>query len=433
MTDAGEGAGEGAAPAKTAIGARHLPVAAGQAGPDEPDGHYGQLGIVTFSHAVQHFYPAGLAVSYPFVIAALHVSYGTLGLVLGIAGIVGGLLQALAGAFSRVSARMLLSLQNIGLAAATGLGALAPGFAVFGAARCLGSIASWPQHPVGSSVLTERFPRRRAFALSWHVAGGSLGTAVIPIVVSALIASYGWRWGVGFVAFPLAIGGLLVAWRLRDPPRRKGDPEPASFSGLLGLLRRREVLGAVVAGTLAAGGRGLGTLTTFVPAYLRSGLHLEALTIGVLFTVLLVGSIVGPVLVGLVADHLGRRRVLIVIYLVSSVTIGGFVSVGHGLVALGLMGALVGIFAYSESPLLQAVFSEAVHGSAQKGAFGLYFAISYGVGSIWTIALGVIIDTAGFRVAFFVMAASFVLAAVVVALSGPPRTGAVKEPGSARP
>ncbi|MDA8039263.1 MAG: hypothetical protein M0Z69_08900, partial [Actinomycetota bacterium] len=64
---------------------------------------------------------------------------------------------------------------------------------------------------------------------------------------------------------------------------------------------------------------------------------------------------------------------------------------------------------------------------------GLYFAISYGVGSIWTIALGVIIDTAGFRVAFFVMAASFVLAAVVVALSGPPRTGAVKEPGSARP
>lgn len=396
---------------------------AGAAADDDASGQgaYGQLSIVTFSHAVQHFYPAGLAVSYPFVVTALHVSYGTLGLVLGIAGIVGGLLQGLAGAFSRVSARMLLSLQNIGLAVAAGLGAVAPGFAMFGAARCLGSVASWPQHPVGSSVLTERFPRRRAFALSWHVAGGSLGTAVIPIIVSAMIASYGWRWGVGFVAFPLAIGGLLVAWKLRDPPRRVDSPEPASFSGIMQLLRRREVLGAVAAGTLAAGGRGLGTLSTFVPAYLRSGLHLQALTIGVLFTVLLVGSIVGPVAVGYVADRLGRRRVLVVIYIVSAVFIAGFVSVGADLVAIGVMGALVGIFAYSESPLLQAVFSEGTHGSEQKGAFGLYFAISYGVGSLWTIALGAIIDSAGFRVAFFVMAGSFVLAAVAIAVSGPRR------------
>ncbi|MHB1851367.1 MAG: hypothetical protein ACYCU6_04185, partial [Acidimicrobiales bacterium] len=52
--------------------------------------------------------------------------------------------------------------------------------------------------------------------------------------------------------------------------------------------------------------------------------------------------------------------------------------------------------------------------TGHQGAFGYYFAVSYGIGSVWTIALGEIIDTAGFQWAFFVMAMSFVAAALVV-------------------
>lgn len=386
----------------------------------------GQLSVVSFSHAVQHFYPAGLAVTYPFVVSGLHVSYGELGLVVGIAGVVGGLMQGLAALVTRFSARLLLSLQNVGLALAAALGALAPGFAVFGAARCLGSVVSWPQHPVGSSVLTRRFPKRRAFALSWHVAGGSIGTAVIPIVISAVIAAHGWRWGMALLALPLALGGLLVAFKLRDPgaPRAGGGARVPALSQLRRLLRRREVAGALLAGTIAAGGRGLGTLSIFVPAYLRTGLHLSAITVGVLFTVVLLGSIAGPVAVGQVADRLGRRRVLVAIYLVGAASVAAFVFVGSGLLALAVVGALVGIFAYAESPLLQAVFSEGAHGAEEQGAFGLFFAVSYGIGSLWTILLGAIIDSYGFRWAFLLMATSFVLAAVTVALSRP-RAGAL--------
>jgi MFS family permease len=406
----------------------------------------GQLAVVTFSHAVQHVYVAGLAVAYPFVIASLHVSYGALGVVLGVAGIAGGLLQGLAGAVSKVSARLLLSVQNLGMAAASLLGGISPGFALFGAARCIGSVVSWPQHPVGSAVLTKRFPERRAYALSWHVAGGSIGTAVIPLAVTALIASYGWRVGVAFLTAPLAIGGALVAWKLKDAgpeggtgaagggaavgtPDAKGpadDPAGLPKVGHLGvahdILRSREALGAMIAGTIAAGGRGLGTLAVFVPAYLKSGLHLHALTIGALFTALLVGSIVGPVLAGHVADRAGRRRVLLVVYVVGAATIAAFVMVGSDLFALGAVGVLVGIFAYSESPLLQAVFADGLSDTSHQGAFGFYFAVSYGIGSLWTIALGEIIDTVGFHWAFYVMAASFIAAGTVIVWARPRRS-----------
>jgi MFS family permease len=403
----------------------------------------GQLAVVTFSHGVQHIYVAGLAVAYPFVIASLHVSYGALGVVLGIAGVTGGLLQGLAGFVSRVSSRLLLSVQNFGMAVSSLIGGIAPGFALFGAARCIGSVVSWPQHPVGSAVLAKRFPERRAYALSWHVAGGSIGTAVIPIAVSALIASYGWRVGVAFLTAPLAVGGVLVAWKLKGAGAAgaagmadaAGVPGAAGRTGaaaemdglqrighldvLRDILRSREALGAMIAGTIAAGGRGLGTLAIFVPAYLKSELHLHALTIGVLYTVLLIGSIVGPVLAGHVADRAGRRRVLLVVYAVGAATIAAFVMVGSDLLALGVVGVLVGIFAYSESPLLQAIFADGLADATHQGAFGYYFAVSYGIGSLWTIALGEIIDTAGFHWAFDVMAASFVAAGLVVLWARP--------------
>jgi MFS family permease len=402
-----------------------------------------QLAVVTFSHSVQHIYVAGLAVAYPFAIVTLHVSYGALGVVLGIAGIVGGLLQALAGFVSKVSARLLLSVQNFGMAISSLIGGIAPNFAIFGAVRCIGSVVSWPQHPVGSAVLIKRFPHRRAFALSWHVAGGSIGTAVIPLAVSALIAAYGWRVGVAFLTVPLAIGGVVVAWKLKDVGAKgEGGGDAAAAPGeemerighldvLRDILKSREALGAMIAGTIAAGGRGLGTLAVFVPAYLKSGLHFHALTVGALYTALVVGSIVGPVIAGYVADRIGRRLVLVVVYVVGAATIAAFVMVGRDIFALGTVGVLIGIFAYSESPLLQAVFSDGLTDAGHQGAFGYYFAVSYGIGSLWTIALGEIIDTAGFHWAFFVMALSFVAAALVVLWARPGARAGLRGPGHA--
>jgi hypothetical protein len=44
-----------------------------------------------------------------------------------------------------------------------------------------------------------------------------------------------------------------------------------------------------------------------------------------------------------------------------------------------------------------------------------FFAISYGLGSVWTAVIGWVISTAGFPAAFAVMAASFAAAAIIIA------------------
>ncbi len=391
-----------------------------------------QLSVVSFSHCLQHLYPGALAIAYPYVVVTYHISYGTLGIVLGVAGVFGGLLQGAAGFTERISSRALLAAQNLGLSISTLIGAAVPGFGAFAAARCAGAVASWPQHPIGNSLLVHRFPARRAFALSFHTAGGSLGTAIAPIITAALIAGYGWRIGLGVFAVPMALGGLLVTSMLKEttaPATRVGEQAPPTLR-LRDVATRRQVVGALCAGTIAAAGRGLGALSTYAPAYLKTGLHLSPITVGVLFTVLVVGSIAGPLAAGHVADRFGRSAVLALVYVLGALAMAGFVLVGANVVAIAAVGLVLGIFAYSESPLLQAVFADGAEGAPARGAFGLYFAVSYGVGALWLPAIGWIIDTAGFRVAFFVMAASFVAAAAIV-LATRPATAPVKRRPSA--
>jgi MFS family permease len=377
------------------------------------------LVVMTSGHAIQHFYVAGLAVTYPFVVEHFHISYAVLGVVLTVAGLIGGLLQGAAGLLKGLSARAVLAAQNLGMALAALFGAVASTFGLFGLARVLGAVVSWPQHPVGSSYLSERFPHRRATVLSWHTAGGSLGTVMVPLIASAVIAAAGWRWALAVLAIVLTGGALLIGLALpADVDARTSEAVtagPVEKVSLRHLLRRREVRAVLAASTIAAGGRGLGTLSIYLPAYLRSGLHFSTLTVGGLFTVVMAASIGGPVLGGVLADHFGRPQTLVSTYMAGAAALIGFAWVGRSMAGLVVLGMLVGVLAYTESPLLQAVFSDLTNDGSARTAFGAFFAIAYGVGSLWTALLGWVVTVAGFPAAFTVMAGSFVVAAVIIA------------------
>lgn len=438
------------------------------AGPGWAPGDREQVAVVSFSHAVQHCYPAVLGVVYPFALAQFHVSYAVLGVVLAVIGVLGGLLQALAGVVQRFPARMLLGPQNLGIAVASALAALAPGFALFAGARVLGQFVSWPQHPVGSAHLTDRAPHRRGFMLAAHTTGGNVGTLVAPIVASAIIAAFSWRWALIVLAVLMALGSLVTWTRVRAAPRdrpssaaavdtdrqpgaapdRAGAQPPAghptagrattaagsgttttppvagrSPTTLRRALRSRTAVAVLVAGTISGAGRGLGVLTTYIPAYLRDDLHKPALTIGALLTVVSLGAVVGPLVGGQLSDRVGRRVVLYVLYACGAVALTGFVLVGAGVLALAAVGLAVGVFSYSEQPLRQALFSDATPGVSARAAFGAYFAISQSAGALWIMVIGFLVTDVSYQVAFFTMAASFVVAGATIAVFARDRAG----------
>ena len=91
-----------------------------------------------------------------------------------------------------------------------------------------------------------------------------------------------------------------------------------------------------------------------------------------------------------------------------------FVAVGANLVLLVPVLLPFGTAVFSESPVLQAYLADRAIGPIRDVAFAVYFTFAFGIGAFWAFVIGSVIGEFGYPVAFGVMAASYVAAAVLL-------------------
>jgi sugar phosphate permease len=180
------------------------------------------------------------------------------------------------------------------------------------------------------------------------------------------------------------------------------------------LLKHRDALLLLTAHVIGAGGRGLGVATIYVPLYLSQTLHVDALRLGVLLTILMAGSVIGPLLAGPLSDRVGRKPVLLGDYILACLSFAGLLAVtGHSW-ALPAVLIVTGIAAYSEGALMQTALADIADRTSMDMLFGLYFSIGSAIGAPWAVLIGMVVDRYGFTAAFVAMAASQVLAGLFI-------------------
>jgi predicted MFS family arabinose efflux permease len=262
--------------------------------------------------------------------------------------------------------------------------------------------------------------------LSLHFAGGNVGTVLVPLVGALLVTAVGWRATLLWFALPGLVIGLVVLTSIAGERERRGAEagreRPRLGRETLAILAHRDLRFVVAAQVSAAGGRGVGIVMTFVGLYLTRDLGLSVMRTGALLTALMVGSVVGPTLAGFLADRLGSRKlVLLVAYAASSLSTLALVHLGTaGSSMLPVVIFVLGCVVYAESPLLQSVTADATEAFSPDVIFGLYHTIGFGAGAVWAAVMGALVEAFGFRIALFVMAASYVVAALwIVPLRSP--------------
>ncbi len=376
--------------------------------------------LVSAAHALNHAYAVLMPLVYLFVQKDIPLTNTDIGVMTTAGNAASGLLQL---AFSYLSLyvarRLLLGAGQIVTGLSTILTGAAPNLSAFFVGNLLARIGGSPQHPVGNSVLADRYDEgSRGFALSMHVAGGNVGTVAIPIVGTLVLVAIGWRSTLYLYAGLVILMGLALILFVDDAKNAESN-EPSTHSragtslGEIGrIVRDRNIFFILATTTIAAGGRGLGVLTTFIPLYFNS-LKVDENAIALLVTVMLVGSVIGPVVLGKISDVRGRRVILLLTYAAATLITLVFVALGPNLAPLFLVLFLLGT-TYSESPLLLTFLADSTGSLDRDLALGVYFTVAFGVGSFWTSVLGYVIDTFGFTVGFYVMAASYVGAALLL-------------------
>ncbi|HEX2195115.1 MAG TPA: MFS transporter [Candidatus Limnocylindria bacterium] len=391
------------------------------------------LSLLALGHAVIHAQSALMPLVYPIVITQFALDARDIGLFIAVTTAVGGSMQLLYGALTRWIARpALLAGGQIIFGASLLVGGLAQSVGQLLAAISAARVGASPQHPVGNGLLSDAFPaERRGFAISAHISGGNVGTIAVPFVGAALLGALGWQATLAIFGVPALVVGAAIALTVREDGRayRAAARRAGSVrSQFLTVIRRRDLLLILGAALVAAGGRGLDIVAPFMLLYLRGPLGIDEDTTVILYALLLIGAVVGPLLAGWLSDRLGRKRTLVSYYLLSAAGILAFLAAGANVWLLAPLLLPFGTAVFSESPVLQAYLADRAEGPMRDVAFSVYFTFAFGIGAFWAFAIGSVVSAFGYPAAFGVMAASYVAAAVLLVAVGNHRADEA-EPG----
>jgi MFS transporter, FSR family, fosmidomycin resistance protein len=376
--------------------------------------------LVSTAHAMSHAYGALLPLIVPFFVTDLQLTYTQLGLIFSLSNLVWSPLQLGFGVLGRYcSRRLLLGIGNMCQAAAIIGTSLVHGFADLLSWRVIARIADAPQHPIGNSLISQSFRAdRRGLALAINAAGSNLGTVAVPLIGAFLIATLGWRTTLVVFGLPGLLIGLLLVCLLEEHRAETHHGQGAAKIGaeVWALLRHRDALLLLTSHVIGAGGRGLGVATIYVPLFLSQSLGVDEVQLGILLTIMMVGSVIGPLIAGPLSDRIGRKPVLFGDYAIACLCFVGLLTVGSSgsYWALPAVLTVTGIAVYSEGALMQTALADVADRTSMDMLFGLYFTVGAAIGAPWAVLIGALVDGYGFAAAFIAMAASQVLAALVL-------------------
>ena len=374
------------------------------------------LTLVSLAHGINHAQSALMSLIYPLTLRAFGAGYGRLGVMLGIASALGGSLQLVAGALGTVVRRpLLLGMGSACVGVFVALVATAQNFAQFFLWIIASRVAGAAQHPVGSSLLAHHFSQRRlGMALATHITAGNLGTALIPMVAAVMISYFGWRVTTFLFAIPIMLVGLTI-WLGLDDPRDASQHGTHAVSASF-WSHSREAAGnshlrwILLATLVVAGGSGHGILPVYIPLYLSHDLGLGPAAVGFNFSMLMVGSIVGPLLAGQLLDRFNRQPVALGAYGFGAMLTFIFPWVGTQPLLLPLCAVLLGTATFSASPIIQTIIGSFTEDRTRDISFALFYSAAFMAGALWQPVVGYIGEAYGLKFAFGLMAISFVLA-----------------------
>jgi predicted MFS family arabinose efflux permease len=228
---------------------------------------------------------------------------------------------------------------------------------------------------------------------------------VIGVPAGALAASrWGWHWVFGGLSAAAAV--MLALTLARLPRDTKHEEHHRSHSSFTGHFLERDRLAGVVAAFLTSGG--IVGFLTYVGAWLKTSYGMEVDRIGLLFMVSGLAAVVASPLSGWLADHAGKRNVIVWanVLLAFLFVIVARLGLGPGLV-IGI--AALSIAASARQAPLHALTTEIVAPEIRGEYVALRNAASQvGIATIATISASAF-DASGFSAVAWIAAVATLL------------------------
>ena len=298
---------------------------------------------------------------------------------------VGWLLMAAAG-WQAPGSAWLTNQENV--AAAGESASLNPaGYALLIIGMAIVAVAASVWHLPAMAALSSHFSHRRGSVFSFHGTGGSVGDVLGPVLTGLLLVTLTWQAIITIYAAAPIFLAFLVFWAFRDIGERAQaatDEQPPNTMRMQVeetkiLVRNPRMWGI----TIVAGLRGMAYIgfITVLPLYLvdvlgltsggESGNFTNLFIRGSLIGLLVLVGIPASPLTGYLSDRLGRKVMLIPAMIALAAITLLMAPFGDRLaVMFGLLAAM-GLFLYSDQPILMAAAMDIVREGTAATTLGL--------------------------------------------------------------
>ena len=372
------------------------------------------LWLTNISHAVNHFQNGMLSVLYVPIRDELGFSYFDVGVFSAIRNILNSATQGLYGFLAPFLRRTrILAFSNMVMGSGVMLGGFAGSFPSFVAARAVSAVGSSAQHPIGSSLLSGYFPKRRGTILALNSSVSGIGGFVAPMAAAAMLYLLDWRQifhVVAFLSIAMGLAYLFFGNRVTSTERKPGTKKPTMAQGFASyrrVLRNRNMLVVASVMMVGAAGRGGGINDTFLVLHFVDDLGLTvAMAAGVKMAQQF-GGMAGPLAFGYISDRVSRKRVIQASLLLSALGSWWVAFQGPPLPVLFLSLAVYGVFTHSRMSLTQALVADSIPDEDRDAAFSVFFFIGFFSVPIWGPVTGYLMQTVGFSITFSLLAFTY--------------------------
>ena len=393
--------------------------------PASPRKSFRDVWVITIAHGMTHWYPATFYLLLPLIGKELGLSYSQIGLVMtcqyiagAIANIPGGMVVDTVG---RKGLLMALSLFWIGFPYL--LMGFTHSYAMLLLCMSLVGIGNNLWHPTAIPTLANRFPDNKGLVLSLHGMGGNVGDALAPLAVGGLLSWLTWREIVVVNVIPglfMSAMILLLLGTFTLPGRKKkvevhegGLSVQEYFASLKPLLQNRNLIYLSIGSAFRSMTQN--GLLTFLPVFLAYEMGYSPVLVGTCMFVMQAAGFAASPISGYLSDKMGRRQILMASMAMTAVVIVMMAFAGKTQAFVFLI-AVLGFFLYAVRPVLQAWMLESTPKNMGGTSIGILFAVQAAGSAVSPVIGGALADRYGLTATFYFLAATIVIANLLVFL-----------------